>query len=342
MLARHARREKKARTWGYKGRLTTVGLDGDTYLKDRSRFSDFSDVDLSALLDRCRTLDIGYPSSAANIWVRKWGFADRPVPSAIRRMFGRDVSGAWQAARTGTRGGDPCRMYDLRSAYAWSGASAPMPGRDRWALTTNWGADTLAYAVFTLPSTSFDSGRETTAYPYPYRPGRNVALITWADAIRYNADVREIIRGVRPYGEPVDLSGRIGWVFENFPETTAKIILRSYWGAWAAIHPIECAVLKRGGVEKTWTLPAVFGNPLWAHEIQARVKRRIWLESPDPLRVYVDSVVTTGILEESPVLGGWKLVKTYPKGIVSHGPGAVRDLATGTWDKRSGLPRVAL
>jgi hypothetical protein len=176
--------------------------------------------------------------------------------------------------------------------------------------------------------------------PYPYQEKNKNDLFTLEDMEHYK--IKNVIRKTTwTWTKEISLLPYFEKIMNHFPLKIQKKIFRSYWGWWISPENLINKMIINGKIEKTWELPNISYNPLYAHIIVSRVRHRLYAFSNEAKRIFVDSILTPiqhpEIVGEK--IGDFKFVGEF-KDVFVRNPGLVysRD---GKLDKHSGIRRIA-
>lgn len=258
-----------------------------------------------AMLEECAVNKVERPSSYADVFHQRF-FSPR-IPYTVNRYFMHEFAGGWQEAREHGLVRGHLFKYDMNAAYLWSGTQGlPLPS-------------TFSYVEGrVVPNALHVLEIEPEPHtPFPFNRAR-IVLAERDDVEAYNLRVKRVVAGVQ-WSKLID-GDEILRVVERF--SFGKRIGQSYWGRWASRSPVGCATYKNMELSKKWNLRNPTMNFLWAQLIVNRVKRRVFLQDPSAVHVFVDSIITrTRIRHLTEERGGWKFVADYPNGLNFLGAG---------------------
>jgi len=235
-------------------------------------------------------------------------------------LFRSRLAGAWQEAlELGVIPG-PLWKYDLNSAYAWA-ILRGLPDPSTYRVTRDVSRDGVFVANGTV-------GVERPPFPFKGGPFR-AAMLTSEEISGLKISVSRCLWGVT-WRNVLDTSPQVERVRELFPRSWKKI-LRTFWGSWAARKGPETCLFDDGRILKSWTLPNVNANFIWAALVVSRVRMRLWreIQGRGPVHVFVDAAILRKELPTGDGIGDFKLVEKYPEGLTVHGTGIYSDRSCG-------------
>jgi hypothetical protein len=310
----HRARHNALVVYSYGHSIRSLRLPGNVFWKDATPFGgDFDKPEFADFLAYCRQLGIELPSSYAKPFHAQ--FSSPRVKRTVNALYEPYFCGGWEEAIVRGSFSGTYFQYDLNSAYLWA-ASLGLPDIS----TLEYRDDVISnlsgcYVVDIEPSSST---------PFPFSSCHTV-IATDREIEVYGLNVRAV-RGGYTWRN---------WVASDIPDLIrsmpcAKQIGRCYWGQWGASQRLSCESKRR-----TWTLPNMQQNYLWAHIITSRPKMRCWETARGKaLHVFIDSLILPHEIESGVEPGGWRLVKRY-NGIRIEAVGRYGPLS-GPLDKHSG------
>lgn len=286
-------------SWTYQGRLRSYRTP-KSVVKSRVGFvGHMAPESLLALLDEAQSRGVTAPSSYSSLFHSLY----RPprVSGAVTWLL-RDwyIPGPWQALLLpcGTYSGKWYR-YDIRSAYLSAALNGlPDPTTYRWSeypergregvYLMKWKAAPHAPAPYTWDGQGVVSTADMERYGIT---GAIYSGITWGQRL----DTTRLVKDIRRWS---------CW----------KHVARSYWGMWLGSAGLWTHLHdKRGRIVKSWTARPINVNQIWAHDILASVRGRVWAATRcvRAARVYVDSVIVDTPMTTGDDIGAWRLEATY-------------------------------
>ena len=311
------------RWWTYRNNLVCVQRRTGEYLRTPAGFDGIANDDaLRTVVEECRqTFGVSFPSG----WVAPFRaqYRAKRLTWSYNAPFASAFHGGWQQA---LRRGDipgPLYKYDLRSAYLW--ALTPGLPDPRTFRRTRCLASTPALFRVRL-------ARPEPSAPFPYNTFTDVNA-TGEEIGAYGLDVADVLAGVAWRRDCRDAD-----VDRIYQQVTApsfwKRTARSYWGLWAQTRDVGCHVASG----KSWALPPVTANYVWAHMIVSRVRRRVAdAVTSRAAHVFVDSIITPDVLPVGPNVGEWRVDATYAGGLHVRGTGWYAEPGR-PWEKAAGVP----
>ena len=290
-----------SRWWTFGGVVRTVQRKTGEYVKGWSGFRGASTDEMKSAIDEMRAeAGISMPTGYADAFRARYT-TPRLSPSFQIPML-PVFRGGWQEAlRAGTHPG-VWKLYDLRQAYLWA-LTEGLPDPAYFHRTKCLTYRNTLYRV--------RLNRVEPSAPYPFSRELDV-LATGEEIGYYGLDVEEVLDGIA--------FRRAANVTKIFDAVTFwsfyKQVARAYWGAWASTARVECHTLS-----KSWELPPMGANIVWAHLIVSRVKRRLADVCRGAVHVFVDSVLTQDTISTGENMGDWRLVKEYTDGVNVLYPG---------------------
>lgn len=267
---------------------------------------------VAPVVEECLKRGLKPPGSWGSIFSELYK-VPRPLCSATCG-FSRVEGGYIEALETGKILG-PLYEYDIQSAYAWA-----------------------AYQGLPDPKT--------------YRPGQASAPGSMFVAVDEKERFRVIsteeieqdggrlgdIRWAVSWDKVLDLRPSLERIIETWPRWCWKPILRSFWGSWISTRKVCIQHLKAREVVKEWELPPRCYNPIWAHLIVSRVKRRVLQALAEYAGVHacVDSVIVRREMPTGDKIGDWRLKAVYTHGLVIEKTNVIRS-HTGEYVKHAGI-----
>jgi hypothetical protein len=309
---------RSSRWWAFGGVPRTVQLDTGEYVKSWSGFRGATVEEMRATIEEIRSVaGISLPTGYADAF--RAGYRTPRVSASFGMGMLPFFRGGWQQAiRTGQLDG-AWTLYDLRQAYLWS-LTEGLPDPRYFHRTR---CLTYRDAVYLVRL-----ARVEPDAPYPFNQETRV-IATGEEIGYYGLDVEECLDGVAfKRSIPIEpmLSSITRWSFW-------KQVARAYWGAWASRSAVECHTRS-----KSWELPPMSSNVIWAHLIVSRVKRRVFDQAGGAAHVFVDSVLTRREIRTGDNIGDWRVAQRYPDGIRVQQTGAFGP-KWGALDKYAGVAR---
>jgi len=295
------------RAW-YKGQnVASVQLRGGGVVKSLHQFDRHGHTEETflSLMEECQRHGVERPASYSSVFHEK--FKSPRVSFSVNKYFADEFAGGWQEAIEPGMHQQHLRKYDLNSAYLWAGSQG-LPNVSRGLDYSEQIKPNGLYLLEIVPK---------IGTPFPFCRTRLVVAEA-EDVETYSLEVLRVVGGVT-WGSGVSGQQIIDTV-QRF--SFWKQIGRSYWGRWASNRKVRCRTFDYfGDVRKEWELGNPFRNYVWATIIVNRVKRRLFTSGVKMLHVFVDSIITPGILPINEKIGGWKLEKEYPTGLKILGTG---------------------
>lgn len=307
-----------SRWWTYHSVVRSVQLaDGGEYVKSLAGWRGASDAEIRDHAEEIREGGGDAMPSGYNSAFRAAYRAPKVSHSYARQMIGAFRGGWQEALKPGVHEGK-WTLYDLRTAYYWA-LTEGLPDPSFYHRTHSLIYRDALYRV--------RLAEPEPLAPYPYNQETDV-LATGEEIATYGLQVEEVIDGVAfrrgAKMKPI-LSAIERWSFW-------RRVARAYWGAWASTGRVECHTPGR-----SWNLPPLGVNVVWAHLIVGRVRRRLWDVAEGAAHVFVDSVLTQREITTGDNPGDWRVAKEYPAGIRVEAAGHYGP-AVGPLDKMAGVP----
>lgn len=278
------------------GVIRTVVTPYDVIFKNLSGFR--MDRDLA---EECKYIwdKMGYsgsPSSPASFFRQE--YKNKSKTFASHNFAFRDYShGGWaENFISGSVMGNLYK-YDLIKAYMWAG-SLGLPKN----LKCYKKGDDNYIGIFKIKEVRDD-------LPIYFR--KKKFLATSEDVEAYNLE-GQILWGYS-WDDLEVFPLRDIYKYQNIlPKKAYKLLTQSYWGIWHSQNPLK--IIYRNGNKRTQYNNLC--NLIWSNIIIHRVIQRVWEKAVvSGVLVQTDSVITKRKIEESNLIGGWKLEKEYQDGI---------------------------
>lgn len=304
LLPTHPGRLPVSQWWSLHGVWRSLQWSGSrAVLKCRDGFTDHETPELlEELVREAREYGAQMPGSYAGMW---WSAKERPALPRMRHLHRRygliQISGAWQEAFMHGPLLGRWIHYDIVSAYLWAiSLGLPDPKTFRWVHPDYHAGGRNVVYLASFPA--------RIGAPYPYNRGGDL-LATEEEMGEYRADPTEVYGGISWQGS--DTSYDTSRIISSIRRYSVwKQIARGWWGYLAS----RTGVVRHFPDGRRIQMVAPFAqNPVWAHIILSRVRRRLWdvvkAYPGDVARVYVDSVIIRDRVKLSVGndVGQWKI-----------------------------------
>ena len=330
------------------GQIWRVGLNASTARVGKETIKSYRGFGHSELFAEAAHADWerlgfkGAPSSAASFYrkmfdrVRRRDEISGVTNASANHLLAEGFYGGWiELIQHGYNRG-PIYHYDLNRAYFWAGLEG-LPTRIR-----RYDRGDKTFMVLCRVKS------HQKELPVMIEQRKSRVALTNEDIDLYGIEA-EVFGGVSwdedgPMFYPESVLAELAG---NVSDAVFKKCMQTYWGIYAQRRAIHREIWKSGELTKSYLLRNRDQNFLWAQIIISRVTRRVYSEAEGRARqVYVDSVLTDTPISIGEYAGDWKLVDTFPEGIVTRAPGVWtpypigREIKISGWHKHAGYSDV--